>query len=95
MATRQWHPADSHAAGFTFSTRSPGADADQRCFDRPQAHSCLTSPGTLAQVLGTLETFDTNLEEYLHLVIPAVVRLTEAHDAPLDLRKAQPHPGVP
>ena len=39
-------------------------------------------------MLKTLETFDMNLDDYLHLVIPAVVRLIEQAEAALQLRQA-------
>eukprot|EP00003_Mantamonas_plastica_P010783 TRINITY_DN2025_c0_g1_i1.p1 TRINITY_DN2025_c0_g1~~TRINITY_DN2025_c0_g1_i1.p1 ORF type:complete len:2240 (+),score=782.23 TRINITY_DN2025_c0_g1_i1:702-7421(+) len=38
------------------------------------------------RVLRALETFGNNLEDYLHLVIPAVVKLVEQVDAPLNVR---------
>eukprot|EP00004_Rigifila_ramosa_P027283 TRINITY_DN882_c0_g1_i1.p1 TRINITY_DN882_c0_g1~~TRINITY_DN882_c0_g1_i1.p1 ORF type:complete len:2377 (-),score=590.06 TRINITY_DN882_c0_g1_i1:39-6899(-) len=38
------------------------------------------------KVLHALETFGTNLDDYLHLVIPAVVKLFEQVDAPVTVR---------
>ncbi|CAJ0757650.1 3081_t:CDS:2, partial [Entrophospora sp. SA101] len=40
------------------------------------------------KVLHALVVFGTNIEEYMHLVIPVVVRLFERPDAPLQLRKS-------
>jgi serine/threonine-protein kinase mTOR len=38
------------------------------------------------KVLHALEIFGNNLDDYLHLVIPAVVRLFEQADAPAQVR---------
>ncbi|CAJ0644870.1 13536_t:CDS:1 [Entrophospora sp. SA101] len=40
------------------------------------------------KVLHALVVFGTNIEEYMHLVIPVVVRLFERSDVPLQLRKS-------
>lgn len=40
------------------------------------------------KVLHALVVFGTNIEEYMHLVIPVVVKLFEKPDVPLQLRKA-------
>ncbi len=40
------------------------------------------------KVLQALVVFGTNIEEYMHLVIPVVVKLFEKPDVPLQLRKS-------
>eukprot|EP00697_Spironema_sp_BW2_P017838 gnl/Spiro4/9656_TR5124_c0_g1_i1.p1 gnl/Spiro4/9656_TR5124_c0_g1~~gnl/Spiro4/9656_TR5124_c0_g1_i1.p1 ORF type:complete len:2413 (+),score=551.86 gnl/Spiro4/9656_TR5124_c0_g1_i1:148-7386(+) len=42
---------------------------------------------TTIKVLSALEKFGPNLEEYLHLATPAIVRLFEQVDMPLDVRR--------
>jgi FKBP12-rapamycin complex-associated protein len=37
-------------------------------------------------ILHALEVFGTNLEDYLHLIIPAVVKLFEQVDVPIQAR---------
>ena len=44
------------------------------------------SPITCLKVLRVLELFDANLEQYLHITIPAVLRLAETPDANMDVR---------
>jgi hypothetical protein len=39
------------------------------------------------QVLRALETFGSNLEDYLHLAVPSIVRLFEQPDAPVLMRQ--------
>jgi FKBP12-rapamycin complex-associated protein len=39
------------------------------------------------KVLHALEVFETNLEDYLHLVIPAIVNLFEQEDPEMDIHK--------
>jgi FKBP12-rapamycin complex-associated protein len=39
-----------------------------------------------SKILHALEVFGTNLDDYLHLVVPAVVKLFEQVDAPLPVR---------
>ncbi|KAH3759091.1 protein kinase [Pelomyxa schiedti] len=40
-------------------------------------------PVNVTKILKALETFGTNIEEYLHLIIPAIVGLFEQNDAPI------------
>lgn len=42
--------------------------------------------GVVSQVLQAFETFGTNVDDYLHLVVPAVVRLIESQDAQAPVR---------
>lgn len=44
------------------------------------------SPVTCLKVLRVLELFGANLEQYLHITIPAVVRLAETPDAMMEVR---------
>jgi FKBP12-rapamycin complex-associated protein len=44
------------------------------------------SPVTCLKVLRVLELFDANLEQYLHITIPAIVKLAEQPDAKMEVR---------
>lgn len=46
------------------------------------------------QLLNAIQLFGANLDDYLHLLLPPVVKLFDAPDVPLQARKSVPHMAV-
>lgn len=42
---------------------------------------------SLSQLLNAIQLFGANLDDYLHLLLPPIVKLFDAPDAPLPARK--------
>lgn len=54
-----------------------------------EQHACsLSSP--LLQLLNAIQLFGANLDDYLHLLLPPIVKLFDAPDVPLQARKSVP-----
>lgn len=45
----------------------------------------------LLQLLNAIQLFGANLDDYLHLLLPPIVKLFDAPDVPLQARKSVPH----
>lgn len=43
------------------------------------------------QLLNAIQLFGANLDDYLHLLLPPIVKLFDAPDVPLQARKSVPH----
>lgn len=43
------------------------------------------------QLLNAIQQFGANLDDYLHLLLPPIVKLFDAPDVPLQARKSVPH----
>lgn len=55
-----------------------------------EQHVCsLTLP--LLQLLNAIQLFGANLDDYLHLLLPPIVKLFDAPDVPLQARKSVLH----
>lgn len=48
----------------------------------------------LLQLLNAIQLFGANLDDYLHLLLPPIVKLFDAPDVPLQARKLVPHMDV-
>lgn len=48
-------------------------------------------PFLLVQLLNAIQLFGANLDDYLHLLLPPIVKLFDAPDVPLQARKSVPH----
>lgn len=46
------------------------------------------------QLLNAIQLFGANLDDYLHLLLPPVVKLFDAPDVPLQARKSVPRMAV-
>lgn len=46
------------------------------------------------QLLNAIQLFGANLDDYLHLLLPPIVKLFDAPDVPLQARKSVPHIAV-
>lgn len=54
-------------------------------------------PNTLCsplQLLNAIQLFGANLDDYLHLLLPPIVKLFDAPDVPLQARKSVQHMAV-
>lgn len=45
---------------------------------------------SLLQLLNAIQLFGANLDDYLHLLLPPIVKLFDAPDVPLQARKSVP-----
>lgn len=54
-----------------------------------EAHQ-LISRFSLLQLLNAIQLFGANLDDYLHLLLPPIVKLFDAPDVPLQARKSVP-----
>jgi len=50
-------------------------------------HLSATFVNVLFQLLNALQLFGTNLEDYLHLLLPPIVKMFDAIDIPVSVRK--------
>lgn len=50
-------------------------------------YHCLTSPFFPLQLLLAFQSFGATLEEFLHMILPYVVKLFDAPDVPLPVRR--------
>lgn len=48
------------------------------------------SLSVLVQLLNAIQLFGANLDDYLHLLLPPIVKLFDAPDVPLQARKSVP-----
>lgn len=55
----------------------------------------LSSVCSLLQLLNAIQLFGANLDDYLHLLLPPIVKLFDAPDVPLQARKSVRHMTVP
>lgn len=51
----------------------------------------LSSVWFLLQLLNAIQLFGANLDDYLHLLLPPIVKLFDAPDVPLQARKSVQH----
>ena len=49
----------------------------------------------ILQLLNAIQLFGANLDDYLHLLLPPIVKLFDAPDVPLQARKSVLHMAVP
>lgn len=49
---------------------------------------CIMCARARVQMLGALQKFGNTLEEYLHMILPPVVKLFDAHEIPINISKA-------
>lgn len=49
---------------------------------------------SLLQLLNAIQLFGANLDDYLHLLLPPIVKLFDAPDVPLQARKSVEHMAV-